>query len=97
MYFPTSTDIASEFDAKKLKEAEGKEEQVDADLKSVTNLYQQLVKFCKETFKETNIMPQIIITDHADNLKLEDCDFDKDLVRGRRWRGKNEGFIKIGD
>lgn len=97
VYFPTSTDIASEFDAKKLKEAEGKEEQVDADLKSVTNLYQQLVKFCKETFKETNIMPQIIITDHADNLKLEDCDFDKDLVRGRRWRGKNEGFIKIGD
>lgn len=95
VYFPTSTDIASEFDAKKLKEAEGKEEQVDADLKSVTNLYQQLVKFCKETFKETNIMPQIIITDHADNLKLEDCDFDKDLVRGRRWRAKNEGFIKL--
>lgn len=95
VYFPTSTDIASEFDAKKLKEAEGKEEQVDADLKSVTNLYQQLVKFCKETFEETNIMPQIIITDHADNLKLEDCDFDKDLVRGRRWRAKNEGFINL--
>ena len=97
VYFPTSTDIASEFDAKKLKEAEGKEEQVDSDLKSVTNLYQQLVKFCKETFEETKIMPQIIITDHADNLKLEDCDFDKDLVRGRRWRAKNEGFIKLID
>ena len=97
VYFPTSTDIASEFDAKKLKEAEGKEKQVDADLKSVTNLYQQLVKFCKETFEETKIMPQIIITDHADNLKLEDCDFDKDLVRGRRWRAKNEGFIKLID
>lgn len=97
VYFPTSTDIATEFDAKKLKEAEGKEEQVDSDLKSVTNLYQQLVKFCKETFEETKIMPQIIITDHADNLKLEDCDFDKDLVRGRRWRAKNEGFIKLID
>lgn len=95
VYFPTSTDIATEFDAKKLKEAEGKEEQVDSDLKSVTNLYQQLVDFCKDTFKETSIMPQIIVTDHADNLKLTDCDFDKELVRGRRWREKNEGFIKI--
>lgn len=95
VYFPTSTDIASKFDAKKLKEAEGKEEQVDSDLKSVTNLYQQLVDFCKDTFKETSIMPQIIVTDHADNLKLTDCDFDKELVRGRRWREKNEGFIKI--
>lgn len=95
VYFPTSTDIATEFDAKKLKEAEGKEEQVDSDLKSVTNLYQQLVVFCKDTFKETSIMPQIIVTDHADNLKLTDCDFDKELVRGRRWREKNEGFIKI--
>ena len=95
VYFPTSTDIASKFDAKKLKEAEGKEEQVDSDLKSVTNLYQQLVDFCKDTFKKTSIMPQIIVTDHADNLKLTDCDFDKELVRGRRWREKNEGFIKL--
>lgn len=97
VYFPTSIDISGKFDAKELKKNEGKESEADADIKSVTNLYQQLVDFCKQTYKETHIMPQIIITDHADNLKLKECDFDADLVKGRRWRNEGEGFIKLTD
>ncbi len=97
VYFPTSIDIHEKFDAKELKKNEGKEDEADADMKSVTNLYQQLVDFCKKTFEETHIMPQIIITDHADNLKLEGCDFDSELVKGRRWRKKNDGLIKLTD
>ena len=95
VYFPTSIDISKKFDAKELKKNEGKEDEADADMKSVTNLYQQLVDFCDKTVKETHIMPQMIITDHADNLKLMGCDFDKDLVKGRRWRNEHDGFIKL--
>ena len=58
--------------------------------KAVTNLFNQLVSFCKTTLKETGIEPQIIITDHADKLELDSVDFE-DLVNGRRWRTK--GFI----
>jgi hypothetical protein len=94
VYFPTSLDNSDKFDEKELKRIEKKETDIDADIKAVTNLYQQLFYFCKKTFEETKIMPQIIVTDHADNLKLEGVDFDKDLVRGRRWRGKEDGFIK---
>ncbi|MGZ5053260.1 MAG: hypothetical protein ACXWAS_19595 [Methylobacter sp.] len=36
--------------------------------------------------------PQIIVTDHADNLTLEAVDFET-LVNGRRWRTK--GFIDV--
>lgn len=97
VYFPTSIDISEIFDAKELKKNEGKENEADADMKSVTNLYQQLVDFCNKTAEETNIMPQVIITDHADNLKLTACNFDTDLVRGRRWRNEYDGFIKLTD
>lgn len=43
--------------------------------------------------EKTGITPQIIITDHADKLHLEDADFEM-LVNGRRWRSKDDGFIK---
>ena len=54
------------------------------------NIFNQLVSYCKNTLKETGIEPQIIITDHADHLKLDKIAFE-DLVGGRRWRKK--GFI----
>ena len=95
VYFPISTDIEEEFNAKELKRKEDKESEADADLSAVTNLYQQLVDFCKKTYEETEIMPQIIITDHADKLKLQNCDFEKELVRNRRWRNIGDGFIKL--
>lgn len=93
VYFPTSVDNnENEFDARLLKKLEGKEDKLDDDIKSVTNIFNQLVKYCKDTEEETGILPQIIVTDHADNLKLDDTDFDL-LVNNRRWRKK--GFIDL--
>lgn len=59
-------------------------------MKSVTNIFNQLISFCNITLKETGLEPQIIVTDHADNLKLDKIEFEK-LVNGRRWRTR--GFI----
>lgn len=93
VYFPISIkDTEENFDAKKLKEKEGKQEKTDEDLIAVENLFNQMVKFCSETLKETGIEPQIIITDHADNLKLDNVEFES-LVNNRRWRGR--GFINV--
>lgn len=84
VYFPSiETDEGDKFDASKLRK--------DSDIQAVTNLYEQLVKHCIETEKRTGIMPQIIVTDHADHLKLKNADFEK-LVNGRRWR--THGFIE---
>lgn len=90
VYFPTSIkDENDEFNIDRIEEKKGTDTK-DEDLKAVTNLFNQLVSFCKTTLKETGIEPQIIITDHADRLELDDVDFE-DLVNGRRWRAM--GFI----
>lgn len=94
VYFPTEIDKDEKFDAKKLKELGSKSDtELDDDINAVTNLFDQLVKFCTNTLNETGINPQIIITDHADNLKLENTDFES-IVK-KRWRKVNEGFIKL--
>ncbi|KIM13244.1 MAG: hypothetical protein KU38_00875 [Sulfurovum sp. FS08-3] len=100
VYFPTSIRDENEaFNAKEIEQKKGKEandtksfeEKADEDLKAVTNLFNQLVAFCKTTFEETGIEPQIIVTDHVDNLTLDaGIDFES-LVNGRRWRKR--GFI----
>ena len=90
VYFPTSIkDENDEFNIDRIEDKKGTDTK-DEDLKAVTNLFNQLVSFCKTTLKETGIEPQIIITDHADRLELDDVDFE-DLVNGRRWRAR--GFI----
>lgn len=90
VYFPTSIkDENDEFNIDHIEEKKGTNTK-DEDLKAVTNLFNQLVSFCKITLEETGIEPQIIITDHADKLELDSMDFE-DLVNGRRWRTK--GFI----
>lgn len=95
VYFPTSIkDTDEKFDAKKLKEKEGEQEKTDEDLIAVVNLFNQMVKFCSDTLKETGIEPQIIITDHADNLKLDNVEFES-LVNNRRWRKR--GFIMLSE
>lgn len=38
-------------------------------------------------------MPQVIISDHADNLDLGKYNFNDYVVR--RWRGKDQGFIDM--
>ncbi|QPH83653.1 DUF3732 domain-containing protein [Campylobacter concisus] len=90
VYFPTSIkDENDEFNIDHIEEKKGTNTK-DEDLKAVTNLFNQLVSFCKTTLKETGIEPQIIITDHADKLELDGVDFEN-LVDGRRWR--TMGFI----
>lgn len=93
VYFPAIIDRSEDsFDHKRLKELEGKKElEADADLQSVTNLFQQIVLFLESTEQEYGFKPQIIISDHADDLTLIDDDFEK-YVKAR-WRKTNEGFI----
>ena len=62
-------------------------------MRAVENFFSELVAFCNKTIHETKESPQIIITDHADKLNLTNADFET-LVHGRRWRSKNDGFIK---
>ncbi|RZJ36420.1 MAG: DUF3732 domain-containing protein [Flavobacterium sp.] len=98
VYFPSDLDRSEKFDARSLKEVslkngENLETRTNEDLAAVTNLYNQLHKFCEKTYNETGIRPQFIITDHADHLKLEDVEFET-LVRAR-WRADNEGFINL--
>ena len=98
VYFPSEIDTSSSFNPEKLKQqtlktGEELQKKVNEDLESVTNLYNRLVKFCADTEKDTGINPQIIITDHADNLNLETVQFEN-LVRAR-WRKEGEGFIKV--
>nr|QNO44326.1 hypothetical protein JKAPHALJ_00013 [Methanosarcinales archaeon ANME-2c ERB4]QNO46491.1 hypothetical protein PAACNKLE_00027 [Methanosarcinales archaeon ANME-2c ERB4] len=95
VYFPSVLDTAKEFSPREIadKEGDARKRPVDDDIKAVTNLYSQLVKFCEETLKETEIKPQIIVTDHADNLKLDGEVSFESLVQGRRWRTR--GFIEI--
>ena len=91
VYFPTSIkDENDEFNIDHIEEKKGTNTK-DEDLKAVTNLFNQLVSFCKTTLKETAIEPQLIITDHADNLELDNGVSFESLVNGRRWRTK--GFI----
>ena len=98
VYFPTEIDNSLEFNGKQLKKLTSKnvdqsDEEFNQDINAVTNLFDQLVKFCDDTHTDTGIKPQIIITDHADNLKLDNAVFE-DLVKAR-WRKENEGFIKL--
>lgn len=97
VYFPSVLDGGYEFSAKEIAEKDSsrdKSRTVDEDIRAVTNIFTQLVKYCKETEENTDIMPQIIITDHADNLELPgDVSFES-LVR-KRWRKNGDGFINL--
>jgi hypothetical protein len=96
VYFPSVLDTASKFSPQDLAEKEGdaRKRPVDDDVRAVTNLYSQLVRFCEETLRATGIQPQIIVTDHADNLILDGGIPFESLVRGR-WRDR--GFIVISE
>lgn len=98
VYFPSNLDGAKEFSANEIAKKDSSRDKarpVDEDIKAVTNLFEQLVKYCNETKDETGIMPQIIVTDHADHLKLPGTISFESLVR-KRWRQENEGFIQSG-
>lgn len=90
VYFPASLDDGKSFDAKELAKQAKREDKYDADLSAVTNMFTQLARFCAETKKETGVAPQIIVSDHADNLALKDGYTFAGYVRAV-WRDR--GFI----
>lgn len=90
VYFPNFTrDNADTFDEQKSTEAKQrteKERPVDEDIKAVENLFSQLSIYCNELESSNGFSPQIIVTDHADNLELSNGVKFESLVNGNRWR-----------
>ena len=90
VYFPNYlNDDAKEFNASELIGASRKYN-VDEDLHAVVSMYEELLRFCDETEDVSKIRPQIIVTDHADHLKLGGKVAFDSFVRAR-WRTR--GFI----
>lgn len=90
VYFPSfKFDKSDTFDKESIQKMEQRtegERQIDEDMKAVENLFSQLSIFCNETRIEAGFSPQIIVTDHADNLMLSDGTNFETLVNGNRWR-----------
>lgn len=63
---------------------------IDDDLDTVARMFTVLAKFCDDTAKEVGNRPQIIVCDHADNLKLSEG-YDFERLVAARWRDR--GFI----
>jgi len=90
VYFPNfNRDISDSFEEQKGKEEKQRtinDRPVDEDIKAVENLFTQLSTYCNELSLNNGFCPQIIVTDHADNLTLSNgISFDS-LVNGNRWR-----------
>ncbi|MFA6175518.1 MAG: DUF3732 domain-containing protein [Phycisphaerae bacterium] len=94
VYFPTVLDIADEFSAEEIAKMDRSRSNrpIDEDIRAVTNLYSRMVEFCEDTKNETGIEPQIIITDHADKLKLSGATEFESLVRAK-WRDR--GLVNV--
>lgn len=90
VYFPNfNRDISESFEEQKSQEAEQrtkKERPVDEDIKAVENLFSRLSIYCNELELNEGFSPQIIVTDHADNLTLSNGVLFESLVHGNRWR-----------
>ncbi len=90
VYFPNfNRDNSETFEEQKSQETaqRTKEERlVDEDIKAVENLFSQLSIYCNELEMNNGFSPQIIVTDHADNLTLSNRVSFQSLVNGNRWR-----------
>lgn len=92
VYFPNfNRDNSATFEEQKSLEAEQRKtssvtQDIDEDIKAVQNLFSQLSIYCNELEKNNGFSPQIIVTDHADNLKLSNGVEFESLVNGNRWR-----------
>ncbi|MCC5074086.1 DUF3732 domain-containing protein [Xanthomonas campestris] len=93
VYFPTALDDAEHFDPEDLAKQSRRETRVDEDMNAVNNMFTQLARFCDQTARDTGVMPQIIVSDHADKLTLGDGYDFKSFVRAT-WRTR--GFIAEG-
>ncbi|MFB2815349.1 DUF3732 domain-containing protein [Shewanella xiamenensis] len=90
VYFPNfNRDNSTTFEEQKTQESQQRTENerpVDEDIKAVENLFSQLSTYCNDLEANIGFSPQIIVTDHADNLTLANgVDFEA-LVNGNRWR-----------
>lgn len=92
VYFPNfNRDTSESFEEQKGQEARQRTENerpVDEDVKAVENLFSQLSIYCKELELNNGFSPQIIVTDHADNLTLDNGFEFESLVNGNRWRSR---------
>lgn len=92
VYFPNfNRDNSMTFEEQKSQEAEQRkkseiQQDVDEDVKAVENLFSQLSMYCDELEEENGFCPQIIVTDHADDLTLSNGVPFESLVNGNRWR-----------
>ncbi|WP_338804033.1 DUF3732 domain-containing protein [Xenorhabdus griffiniae] len=92
VYFPNfNRDNSATFEEQKAQEAEQRKsfnvgQNIDEDIKAVENLFSQLSTYCNDLESSIGFSPQIIVTDHADNLTLSnEVEFEA-LVNGNRWR-----------
>lgn len=92
VYFPNfNRDNSKTFEEQKSQEVEQRKainvyQNLDEDIKSVENLFSQLSIYCNELEQKYGFSPQIIVTDHADNLTLSNGVSFESLVNGNRWR-----------
>ncbi|EOR09510.1 hypothetical protein F896_01002 [Acinetobacter genomosp. 15BJ] len=92
VYFPNfNRDNSTTFEEQKTQEAEQRislniSQNIDEDIKAVENLFSQLSTYCNELELNNGFCPQIIVTDHADNLTLDNRVEFESLVNGNRWR-----------
>lgn len=90
VYFPNfNRDDSESFDEQKKQEKEQRtknDRPVDEDIQAVENLFSQLSIYCNKIEQQNGFCPQIIVTDHADDLILSNgVEFDS-LVNRNRWR-----------
>ena len=91
VYFPTQIfhDNDEKFDAHKLKGSNYASE----DMIEVTNMFTRILDFIEAVYSEFGIRPQIIITEHADNLNVDPYNFNEYVVG--RWREAGRGLIDL--
>jgi len=90
VYFPSfKFDQSEAFDKVALAQLEHRAENgrpIDEDMKAVENIFSQLSIYCIAIEEANGFSPQIIVTDHADDLSLSNgVDFEM-LVNDNRWR-----------
>lgn len=90
VYFPNfNRDNSVSFEVQKNQEAKLRtirDRPVDDDIRAVENLFSQLSIYCNEIEQQNGFCPQIIVTDHADDLTLSNGVAFESLVNGNRWR-----------
>lgn len=92
VYFPNfNRDNSATFEEQKTQEAEQRKslnirQNIDEDINAVKNLFSQLSTYCNELELNNGFSPQIIVTDHADNLTLDNGVEFESFVNDNRWR-----------